>query len=122
MPKIQVRVQLSFPLDMVSQEHKAHLKIKDELSGIVLASFDMTAAQWLELSASSSIEVAATVGDLSRLGKELVVETSQYGRVTEAEAQSEAEVKAHFEHWEEFEVRRSNSGYYAVFKRWEDPI
>lgn len=103
------------------------LRIEDAASGETLVGVEIPAGRFYRLLQGGSQTWPAQVSDnLDRLGKKMRVKVIRLGRF---ESESEAIEEAHGvrrdlyregERYDEMHVRRTNSGWEAVYRAWEE--
>lgn len=98
------------------------LRVEDGASGTVLVDVDIPAGRWWRLCQGTTQRHDAYISkNLDRVGKTMENTSAKVGRawdLTEEQAREAADAHPLRAEYDTSEVRRTNAGWVAVFRRW----
>lgn len=119
----EIRISISSPSSNDSRDDGyVNLRIEDAASGVCLTDVNIPAGRWWRLCQGSSQRHDALVSShLDRVGKRMETNAVSLGKVWDATDERAAELAEAHElraQYDTAEVRRTNAGWEAVFRRW----
>ena len=116
-----VDVRISFPTRSAHTDKAVTIEITDGPSRSRIIEIDLTAEQYVALMSGSTAHATGawlpSDKGWSRIGKRMETASATFGYGKEAEANAQAD-DYRADGWEAAEVRRSNSGFTVVARRW----
>lgn len=128
MPEYATRVSASFFTSNDPKNPRGWtLRVTDEASSVTILEVSLNAEQFMTAMSGGGFETKTFVtGDFDRLGKkmrhwqvQIPREITGYGRATSAEARVWAEANSP-EPYDTLEVRKTNQGDVAIYRKWEE--